>query len=194
MVEVTKAVRAVAEAAGPRAGTTLLALENEAMEAARFLTHCTVRRAYATVEKVDDGGTLKAVPLVKVELRFRGPKYAPGQRTLLWKGGPPLEQLLRSMGWPDPHAGELAKALMPELGARQSELEGEMSKHVEALKGDPAAVEAVREEVRAAYEAQRSKHRDELATTFQLLLRCGWTEEEVLKVWREEQCRTVQES
>jgi len=194
MVEVAKAVRELAKA-DPKDGHTVRALEQEAMEAVRFLTHCTVRRAYATVESMADAdGTARPMPLIKVELRFRGPKYAPGQRTVLWKGGPVLEQLLRTMRWPDPHAGRLARALAPHVAARVLELEGEMQRHVDALKGDPEAVAEVQRTVQGVYDEQRRKQGEDLSTLFKVLVRTGWTEDDVLRVWREEQCRTVQES
>jgi len=194
MVEVAKAVRALADSR-PKESAAILGLEQEAMEAVRFMTHCVVRRAYATVERVEDGdGTARALPLVKVELRFRGPKYAPGRRTLLWKGGPPLEQLLRSMRWPAQHAAPLAAALEPCLGSRLAELEEEMRQHVEALKGDPEAVAAVRQEVRDLLSKERARQEGELRALLKIMARSGWTEDDVLGVWREEQCRAVQES
>lgn len=195
---VTEELRRLAEKDLRKRGA-LLETEKEALNAVRFLLHCRVRRAYVTVERISaDDGRTEAVPLMKAELRYKNPQGgAPGQRTLLWRKDPMLEQVLNTMEWDRSFSKPLADAVLrrsPALRARVAELEEEIGRHVQVLQGDKEAVAEVRAAVQRIYDEERREREGELRETFKVLVRSGWREDEVLEVWREEQVRAVQDS
>lgn len=179
----------------PEHQNTVLALEPEALDAVRFLTHCTVRRAYATVERsyVEDGSVTPLV-LVKAELSLKGKVGGPSRRTVVVGLAPYLVQILMSLKWPGDWARSLHALVEPSLAKRASELHGEIQKTVDALKGDQGAVSAIQDKARAMVLKEREKRRSELRDTFVVLLKHGWTEEDVVKTWREATCKEVHES
>lgn len=183
-----EAVEALARGAGARRDE-VLAMRAATEECARFLEACRPRRAYAQAVAVESGGVRRPMVLVKVELSGRGVR-----RTVLWKGGPLAEQLLRRWGWPLPWAEALASALSQDVAVREAEVWAGAAGMVEALRGDPGAAGALRERVDAMRSKERSRQEGELRELSKALVRGGWTEADVLRVWREEQCRDVQET
>ena len=175
--------------------TDLYAFENEALSAVRFLTHCRVHRAYATVERISgQDGVVKPLVLVKAELRLKGRRSVPGQRTVFVSMAPVLVQVLQSLGWTKNWAEALDDALRPSLAKRSLELDQEMARNVEALKGDSTAVAKIQGKAQKVVSEEKTKRRAELAALLKVLLRHGWTEEDVLQVWNEASCREVHES
>lgn len=193
MEAVKEAFRRTVDAAGP---TRLPPPDvNDVLSTARFLLHCRIKRVYATVERISDrDGAAQPVVLLKAELSFRGPAYAPQRRTVVIGMKPVLEQLLFAAPMHPDWAAALTPELLPEVSGRAKELDDLLQTHVEAFKGDPAARESVEKKVAAVYEEARSKSAQELANQFRLLLKQGWTEADVLKVWKEAVCSEVIES
>lgn len=195
---VTGELRKLAEKDLKKRGA-LLNSEVEALNAVRFLLHCKVKHVYVTVEKIStDDGRTEAVPILKVVLHYKNPHGgAPGRRTLLWKKDPLLEQVLNSMEWDRSWSKPLSDSLLresPGLRGRLRELEQEIEKHARILQGDEAAVAEVRAAVKRVYDEERAQREAELRERFKVLVRSGWKEEDVLRVWREEQVRAVQDS
>ena len=185
---VAEAVRALARGAGAR-GREVLALEGAALDAAALFGECRAKRAYATLVPVPADGGIRPMVLVKVELRGRRRR-----RTVLWKGGPLLEQLLRGSGWPLPWAEALAAHLSPATAAREAEVWAAAAELVAALKEDPEALAGISARAEGMRSKERSRQEGELRQLSKALVKGGWSEAAVLRVWREEQCREVQDS
>lgn len=193
---VKDAVRQVAASVPvPDYRNTVLSLEPEALQAVRFLMHCTVHRAYATVERISGkDGVVRPVVLVKAELRFKGPQYAAGRRTVIVGLAPTLVQLLRSMKWTGDWAERLELLLRDPLAKRMAELDGEIRRHVDALKGDPDSVAKIQGRAQEVVSKEREKLSSEMRSLVRLLVLHGWTKEDVLREWDEAMVRDVHES
>lgn len=191
---VKAAVRQVSEAV-PARREAVLALEPEALRAVRFLVHCRVRRAYATVERISGkDGSVKPLALVKAELRLNEPRYSLVRRTVVVGLAPYLVQALASMGWPWEWAGLLEQRLRGPLSKTTAGLEERIQREVDALKRDQGAVAKVRDKARRISSKERDRRRAELKELMKILILHGWTEEEVLKAWHEVVCNEVMSS
>lgn len=186
------AVDAMSHLVGDR-GPEVLALTSAAREAAGIFEKCRVVRAYANVMPVpDDDGAYRPMTLVKVQLQGAGKR-----RTVLWKGRPLFEQLLRGSGWPLPWAEILNTHLSSssnEVQEREAEVWAEALSHVDRLRADPDAMREVSGKAAAMREKERSRQEGALRRSLRALVKGGWSEGDVLRIWREEECRAVQES
>jgi len=191
---VKEAVREVASRLPAQHRGTALALEEDALDAVRFIVHCSVRRVYATVERTyAKDGVVSPLVLVKSELHFKG-IGGPTRRTVVVGLSPYLVQVLTSMKWPSGWAAWLEAELRDPLAKRAEELEAEIAKGVEALKGDREAVATIQGKAKEMIEKERERRRTELRDMMVVLMRHGWTEEDVLSTWREATCKDVHET
>jgi len=165
--------------------------ETDAMRAVKFLMHCTVHHAYATVEKTfDKDGFVKPLVLVKAKLRFKSGKSTM-VRTVIDGLAPILTQLLKTVGWEDELASHLERLLRPSLKKRVVELEGEIKRQIEIIQKDRNIAKKMRDGVQEIISQEVNKLKGNLRESFKMLLRYGFVEEDAISIWRETICQVT---